>query len=646
MTLPESPIPSAPHDGGVDSLRAQLGEQLAGDQQAEDVLSRWDRWGRELLAGLAPVYPGADLPARIVDLIATAHRARSPRLRDRDRTRILSPDWFQRPDAIGYAAYADRFAETLPGVAQRVDYLRELGVTYLHLMPLLAPRPGENDGGYAVIDYNRVRPDLGTMADLAELASRLHDEGISLTLDLVLNHVAAEHGWADAARAGDPKYRDYFYVYPDRAEPDAYEATLPEVFPDFAPGNFTWDEALQGWVWTTFNSWQWDLNWTNPDVLCEFIEIILNLANHGVDCLRLDAIAFTWKRLGTNCQNEPEVHSITQALRAAARIAAPSLIFKAEAIVAPSDLVAYLGRGSHAGRVCDIAYHNSLMVQIWSALAARDARLLAVAMSRFPDIPTTTGWATYLRCHDDIGWSVADEDCAAIGWDGWGHRSFLSDFYIGAHPSSFAEGQAFQENPATGDRRISGTAASLAGLGTANGSGQRRTAIDRVLLGYAMVFGFGGIPLIFMGDELALRNDDEFYRVPEHADDNRWLHRPQMPWDVAELRGEPQTDTGRMYAGLRRLIEVRRRLESLHGAVATRVYPTSDPAVVTFVRHHPAGDMVQVYNVSDRTISIAESELAEHGPGLSFDQLSGREVVLHNGQYILRPYAAWWLTTR
>ena len=630
--------------GTPSALRSHLSQQLGSDPEAAQVLARWDRWGADLVTALAEVYPQAGVAERVVGLIADGHAARSADLRARDRDRVLSPDWFQRPDAVGYAAYADRFAGTLNGVVQKVDYLRELGVTYLHLMPLLQPRPGENDGGYAVMDYGRVREDLGTMEDLAALAETLHDNGISLTLDLVLNHVAAEHAWAVAARGGDPRYRDYFYVYPDRTEPDAYERSLPEVFPDFAPGNFTWDEELQGWVWTTFNAWQWDVNWSNPDVLCEFITVVLDLANRGVDCLRLDAIAFIWKRLGTDCQNQPEVHAITQVLRAAARIAAPSLIFKAEAIVAPSKLVAYLGRGRHAGRVSDIAYHNSLMVQIWSALASRDARLMAVAMSRFPDIPTTTGWATYLRCHDDIGWAIDDGDCAAIGWNGFAHRGFLSDFFIGAHPASFAEGAAFQENPATGDRRISGSAASLAGLGTARTAGQRHMAIDRVLLGYAMVLGFGGIPLIYMGDELALLNDDDYVTVPEHADDNRWMHRPVMPWDVAETRHDPSTDAGRTWAGMRRLIEVRTALDSLHGSVPTRVHTTSHPAVVLFVRTHPAGDMVQVYNVSDWNVTIPEGDVQAHAHGLTFDRVGGREVRPHDGLYSLRPYTAWWLT--
>ncbi len=270
---------------------------------------------------------------------------------------------------FGYACYTERFADTLAGIPSRLPYLRDLGVTYLHLMPLLQPREGDNDGGYAVQDYRTVRADLGDVDDLRELTRTLRGHGVSLVLDLVLNHVAREHEWARRARAGESRYRDYFHVFADREMPNAYESTLPEVFPDFAPGNFTWDADLDAWVWTTFNEWQWDLNWANPDVLVELADVVLHLANLGVEVLRLDAIAFTWKRLGTNCQNQPEVHAVTQALRTVARIAAPALAFKAEAIVGPRDLVQYLGQGRHAGRVSDLAYHNSLMVQVWSMLA-------------------------------------------------------------------------------------------------------------------------------------------------------------------------------------------------------------------------------------------------------------------------------------
>ena len=344
-------------------------------------------------------------------------------------------------------------------------------------MPLLKPRPGQSDGGYAVMDYRAVREDLGTIDDLRDLATTLRSRGISLTLDLVLNHVAAEHQWAVNARAGDRFYRDYFYLFADRELPDAYERSLPEVFPDFAPGNFTYDEESASWVWTTFNSWQWDLNWRNPEVFYEFADLILWLANLGVECLRLDAIAFIFKRMGTNCQNQPEVHAITQALRAVARIGAPALIFKAEAIVGPADLAPYLGVGKHAGKVSDLAYQNSLMVQIWSALAAKDTRLFCAALNRFPAKPPTTVWGTYLRCHDDIGWAISDEDAASVGLNGYEHRRFLADYYAGLYPMSDARGLVFQENLATGDRRISGTAASLIGVESARE--QRRRGAPR-----------------------------------------------------------------------------------------------------------------------------------------------------------------------
>ena len=414
-------------------------------------MARLNRWWPDLFDGLGVAYDDpVAVGARVVELAARSFAARADELHALDLRRTLEPDWFQQPRAFGYAAYVDRFAGTLAGVGRRVGYLRHLGVTYLHLMPLLFPRAQPNDGGYAVVDYRRVRPDLGDTDDLRSLTTRLREEGISLCLDLVLNHVAREHEWARAARAGDPRYRAYFHIYPDRSAPDAFEASLPEVFPTFAPGSFTWDEDLRSWVWTTFNSYQWDVAWSNPDVFCEYADLIMWLANVGVEIVRLDAIAFIWKRLGTNCQNQPEVHALTQALRALTKIACPALIFKAEAIVGPRDLAGYLGTGERYGKVSDLAYHNNLMVQIWSMLASRDVRLAAQALQAIPQLPPNTAWVTYVRCHDDIGWAIDDADAAAVGLTGPGHRRFLSDFYSGSFPGSFARGLVFQSNNATG----------------------------------------------------------------------------------------------------------------------------------------------------------------------------------------------------
>ena len=302
-------------------------------------------------------------------------------------------------------------------------------------------------------------------------------------------------------------------MFTDRAAVDEFEATLPEVFPDFAPGNFTWSDDVDGWVWTTFNNFQWDVNWSNPEVMYEYADIILFLANLGVEVLRLDAIAFMWKRLGTNCQNQPEVHSIAQALRSLARIACPALAFKAEAIVGPADLVHYLGQGAHYGKVSDIAYHNSLMVQIWSMLASGDVRLGVQALRALPPVPPTTAWVTYVRCHDDIGWAIDDYDAWKAGLNGWDHRRFLSDYYSGTFPDTPARGLVFQSNPVTGDRRISGTAASLVGLESALAAADGAavdTGIARLVLAYALVMGWGGIPVVWMGDELAMLNDPDW----------------------------------------------------------------------------------------------------------------------------------------
>src|SRR6476660_8475339 len=571
------------------------------DADRETIELRLERWCDDLVAALTVLYPDRDVSAltlRLVERAVAAHRVRSPELRRLDQRRLLRPDWLQQPDMFGYACYTDRFASDLDGLRSRVGYLRDLGVSYLHLMPLLQPREGDNDGGYAVQDYRTVRADLGTVDDLRDLASDLRGQGISLVLDLVLNHVAREHEWARRARAGEERYRDYFHVFPDRVMPDAYERTLPEVFPDFAPGNFTWDDGLDAWVWTTFNEWQWDVNWSNPDVLVEYADIVLYLANLGVEVLRLDAIAFTWKRLGTNCQNQPEVHAVAQALRAVARIACPALAFKAEAIVGPRDLVQYLGLGVHVGRVSDLAYHNSLMVQVWSMLATGSTRLARVALSSLPPTPPSGTWICYVRCHDDIGWAINDEDAARAGLDGFAHRRFLSDWYAGDFPGSWARGLVFQANPVTGDKRISGTAAALAGLQSGEEAGDQ-AAIDlglaRLFLTHAMVSGWGGIPVVWSGDELGLPNDPRWDREPGHEDDNRWAHRERLDWATAARRDDLDTVAGKVFQGLRHLARVRAGLPQLHASAPVRVVDDTDDGVLVVVRSHPSGPMVCAY---------------------------------------------------
>ena len=405
------------------------------------------------------------------------------------------------------------------------------------------------------------------------------------------------------------------------------------------PGNFTWDDDLQGWVWTTFNEFQWDLDWSNPSVLLEFAEIILGLANLGVEVLRLDAIAFLWKRLGTNCQNQPEVHAITQALRAVTRIAAPAVAFKAEAIVGPRDLVQYLGTGRHAGRVSDLAYHNSLMVQVWSMLAARNTVLARRALGALPATPATGTWITYVRCHDDIGWAIDDSDAYAAGVTGPGHRAFLSDWYSGEFPGTWADGLVFQANPATGDRRISGTAASLVGLPEDPDAG-----LARLLLAHAVVAGWGGIPVVWSGDELGQPNDPDWASEPGHEDDNRWAHRPRLDVARARDRDDPDTLAGRVFGGLRHLASVRAGLPQLHASADTEVLQDTDDGILAVVRRHASGPFVGLYNVTGQARPFELHRLHDLGLTVPYDALAGHPVPIGSmGLLWLPPYAAWWV---
>lgn len=618
---------------------------------------RWARATRDLRGPLARLYDGAQdvaaLLGRLRDLAARHSAARPQDLRALDLARDLDPDWFLSERMVAYVCYVDRFCGTLAALPSRIPYLKSLGVTYLHLMPCLMPRPGQSDGGYAVMDYRRIDPRLGTMEDLEAAAAALRAEGISLCLDLVLNHTAKEHAWAEAARAGDPFHRGFYRIFDDPALPQAYGRTLLDIFPDQAPGSFTHypdlgPETGPGlWVWTTFNEYQWDLNWENPEVLLAFLDIILHLANRGVEVFRLDAVAFMWKRMGTTCQNLPEVHDLLQVIVQATRAAAPALLHKAEAIVGPRDLVPYLGQGRHEGRVSHLAYHNNLMVQFWSSLAARDTRLMThVLRTHFPESFRRAGWATYLRCHDDIGWAITDEDAQAVPHlVAPAHRAFLADFYNGSFPGSFARGADFQSNPETGDRRTNGALASLAGLELAlerGNAGLLEDAIARILMGHALIAGFGGLPLLYMGDEIGLLNDHGYEADPDLAEDGRWMHRPRMDWDLAAAaEADPASPAGRILAGVKAIMAARTRLPALAAHVRTRVLDLGHPAVLAVLRDDEAEPVTCLFNFTETPQRVAPWALHLEGP--LEDALSGRAVAAEGGDLRLAPYAALWL---
>jgi amylosucrase len=635
---------------------AVKGEALSrlGPAEADAFLARLEKLSFDITGPLDLLYgdvtDSGELATRLVLDTVRAAAVRPPELRRLDRRREIDPAWFQRSRMIGYVCYADRFAGSLRGVREHLDYLVELGVTYLHLMPLLRPREGESDGGYAVADYDQVDPRVGTMADLEALAGDLHTHGIALCVDLVLNHTAREHEWARRAAAGQPGYREMYLIYPDRAEPGAYERTLPEVFPGTAPGSFTEVPGL-GWVWTSFHEYQWDLNYANPAVFRAMLGAMLALANRGIDVLRLDAAPFLWKRMGTDCQNQPEAHLLVQAFRALTRLAAPGLLLKAEAIVSPELLAQYLGAHDRFRPECDLAYDNQLMVMLWSSLATRDVRLAERALSRRRPAPAPTSWVTYVRCHDDIGWAVSDQDTGAADASGPAHRRFLADFYAGRFPGSFARGALFQENPLTGDARTSGMAASLCGIEAAleaGDPGEITAAIRRLESMYAIVFSFGGLPLIYMGDELAMPSDPGWAADPAHAHDNRWMHRPPMDWDLAGRRHDPETPGGRAFAAIRRLAEARRSLLALRAGGSTEILPTPNRCVLAYRRAHPrSAPFLSLTNFSDVPQSADAGIIARAGLSQpAHVHSSAGRLDISGGRIELPPWGFAWLTGR
>lgn len=568
-------------------------------------------------------------------LAALAHAwlARPDDLQALDAAREGAPNWYQSNHMLGGVCYVDLFAGNLEGIRSRIPYFKELGLTYLHLMPLFkAPEP-ENDGGYAVSSYRYVKPALGTMEQLAELARGLRQEGISLVLDLVFNHTSNEAEWAQQALAGDPDAQSYYRIFHDRSLPDAYERTLREIFPDEQrlvkrTASFTYRSEINAWVWTTFHHYQWDLNYANPAVFNRMAEEMLFLANQGVEVIRLDAVAFIWKQMGTSCENLPQAHAIIQAFNACCRIAAPAMLFKSEAIVHPDEVARYIDLGE-----CQLSYNPLIMALLWNTLATREVNLLEQALRERFRLSPGCAWVNYVRCHDDIGWTFSDDDARRLGINGFDHRHFLNQFYTGRFPDSFARGLPFQENPRTGDARISGTCASLAGLEKAideDNHNEIDLAIRRILLVHAVIMTIGGIPLIYLGDEVATLNDYSYRDNPAKVGDSRWVHRPAADPERYRRRNDPDTVEGRVFTGLQRLISLRKS-QPLFSGNDLQVMNLNHPHVLGYVRSHGGQRALLFANFSEQPQTIPANILRLYGMGTAFtDLLSGESFFLRD----------------
>ena len=517
-----------------------------------------------------------------------------------DATREKDPDWYRRSDMIGVMLYTDLFAGNLDGVREKLDYLAELQVRYLHLMPLLKMPEEFNDGGYAVSDFRQVDPRLGSNEALEKLADACRSRGMSLCLDFIVNHTSDEHDWAVRARKGDPEYQARYQCYDNYDIPRQFEQTMPQVFPNTAPGNFIWCEEMGKYVLSTFNPYQWDMNYRNPVVFNEMACNLLFLANLGVDVFRIDAVPYIWKELGTSCRNLPQVHTIMRMLRILAKLVCPAVIFKGEVVMKPSEVAPYFGPVDKPE--CDVLYNVSSMVCIWNTVATRDATLLRWQLDTLAALPREYTFVNYVRCHDDIGWGLEEESVRYLGMDPLEHKKFLYHFFEGNYPGSFARGELYNYDPATQDARSCGTAASLCGVQAAleqRDNGALDMALRRDLLIHGLILSQSGIPVIYSGDEIAARNDYSYKNDPAKAGDSRFLHRGVFSWEAAQNRHNPDTVEGRMFTGLQKLISLRRGEPLFDADAAVHTADCGNPHVLVLVREKDGRCLMAVFNFSE-----------------------------------------------
>lgn len=577
----------------------------------------------QLAVNLERIYRDAApaLIERVRALLDRAAKERSAALKAVDGARQANPDWAASSGETVYTCYVDRFAGTLAGVADKLDYLQSLGIRWLHPLPLLEARPVDSDGGFAVADYREVEARLGDMPALERLAAEMRGRGMGLMLDIVCNHTAREHDWAERARQGDPKYRAYYHVIETEAEVQAWEETLIDVFPRTAPGNFTYDAAMGGWVWTTFYPFQWDLNYTNPDVFYEMLDVLFFLANKGVQGFRLDSAPFLWKRAGTTCRNQPEAYAIVAAFRAALDIVAPSVVLLTEAIESPAHVIPFFGEG----KGCDLAYNNGVMTALWAGLADQDASIVRTMMTAAAQRPDHAAWLNYVRCHDDLIWNALADYASTDDLRRW------SAFYDGG---GFSAGRRFQTAPG-GVPSTNGMAAALVGLERPDVD--QELALARLLALYGTIHALDGWPMIYMGDEIALGNDRDFEADPARRGEGRWLQRPMMDWE----RAGPdlgETPAGRMFDAMRRFGLAARALNDLD--ITGRAVPIrlANDAVLAFAREG-GRPFLCIANLSATPVAV-DRPVRWDGPGS--DLLTGREIPA--GEVTLQPYEIlWWI---
>lgn len=558
------------------------------------------------------------------------YEERRASLKKLDRTREEDPDWYKRNDMAGMMMYTEAFAGNLKGVKERLPYIQECGVNYLHLMPLLDSPEGRSDGGYAVSDFGKVRPDLGTMKDLAALTETCHKKGLSVCLDFVMNHTSEEHEWAKRARAGEKEFQDRYFFFDTFDIPGQYEKTCPQVFPTTAPGNFTWLEEEKKFVMTTFYPYQWDLNYRNPIVFHDMTDCLLNLTNQGVDIIRIDAVPYIWKELGTTCRNLPQVHSIVRMLRMICEIVCPGVLLLGEVVMEPVKVVPYFGTVEKPE--CHMLYNVTTMATTWHTAATGDVALLKRQMDIVNALPKEYVFLNYLRCHDDIGWGLDYDWLKAVkDMEEVPHKKYLNDYFTGKWPGSYAKGELYNDDPASGDARLCGTTASLCGLERALEEGNEEAAARSVRLiemlhGYMLVQS--GIPVIYSGDEIGQLNDNGYHNDPKKAEDSRYLHRGSFSWEKAELRKTEGSYQKEIFDCLRRMEDLRAIHPVFLNQAAVWTADTYDAAILCVNRAYGEEKLTALFNFAGEERTAWINEEGMYVDLICGERMEGREVKL------------------
>ena len=589
----------------------------------------------------------------LVETMAKGYINRSAVLEGVDIQREQDHNWFLSQKWVGMALYTNGFAENLADLADKTPYFQELGVNMVHIMPILMCPTGKSDGGYAISDFRKIDDRIGDLNDLNKVAEEFRKRDILLVLDIVLNHTSDEHEWAEKAVKGERQYQDYYFMFDNREIPDMFEQSMPEIFPETDPGNFTWNEEMQKWVMTVFHDYQWDLNYSNPNVFIEMLDIILFWANQGVDVLRLDAVAFLWKKIGSASQNERNAHLILQLMKDCCQVTAPGVLFIAEAIVAPVEIIKYFGEDAIIAKECEIAYNATLMALLWDGIATKNAKLLNQGLKNLPVKLERATWLTYVRCHDDIGFGFDDNDVRAVGYEPFAHRKFLVDYFSGQFEASPARGMVFMHNDATGDARICGSLASLVGLESGlekNDPALISAAVDRIVLLHSLILSFGGIPLLYNGDALGVINDYSYQDDPSKSNDNRWIHRPKINWERAELRKKQGTVEYSLFNAMKKMIAIRKETTSFADFNNRELVDVDNEHLLCYIRfnHERPSERVMVVANFDAYPQYLDLEFISSkgiNPYAHFvDLYSGRNPAQFDHRIVLQPYQFYWLT--